>query len=55
MLKIVKRLPLVLSLIAIAFLIIQIVGALWLPLVTADIVNIGIKLQMLILSGQRGF
>lgn len=43
MLKIVKRLPVVLSLIAIAFLIIQIVCALWLPLVTADIVNIGVK------------
>jgi len=43
MFKIVKRLPLGMSVIAIAFLIVQIVCALWLPLVTADIVNIGIK------------
>lgn len=43
MLKIVRRLPIVVSLIAITFLFIQIVCALWLPLVTADIVNIGIK------------
>ena len=43
MVKIIKRLPIALSVIAIGFLIVQIICALWLPLVTADIVNIGIK------------
>lgn len=43
MFKIIRRLPIVLSLISIAFLLIQIICALWLPLVTADIVNIGIN------------
>jgi len=43
MFKIVKRLPIALSVIAIGFLIVQIICSLWLPLVTADIVNIGIK------------
>ena len=43
MLKIIKRLPIGMCAVAIAFLLVQIVCALWLPLVTADIVNIGIK------------
>jgi len=43
MLKIVKRLPIALSLIAIAFLMVQVVTSLWLPYVTADIVDVGIK------------
>ena len=55
MLKIVKRLPLGLSLIAIAFLIIQIGGALWLPLVTADIVDIGIKTSDVDFIWSKGF
>lgn len=55
MLKIVKRLPIALSLIAIAFLIIQIVCALWLPLVTAGIVNIGIKNSDVDFIWSKGF
>lgn len=43
MLKIVKRLPIASSLIAIAFLMVQVVTSLWLPYVTADIVDVGIK------------
>jgi ATP-binding cassette subfamily B protein len=43
MLKIIKRLPLGSCLIAIGFLVVQIITSLWLPLVTADIVNVGIR------------
>lgn len=43
MFKIVKRLPVAQSIIAIGFLIVQIVCALYLPRVTADIVDIGVR------------
>jgi ABC-type multidrug transport system, ATPase and permease components len=43
MYKIIKRLPFGVCIIAIGFLLVQIITTLWLPLVTADIVNIGIS------------
>lgn len=43
MLKIVKRLPIMLSVIAIGFLIVQIICVLYLPSVTADIVDNGVR------------
>lgn len=55
MLKIIKRLPLGLCIIAIGFLIVQIVCALWLPLVTADIVNIGIKTSDIDFIWSKGY
>jgi hypothetical protein len=42
MLKIIKRLPPGACLIAIGFLLVQIITSLWLPLITAVIVNVGI-------------
>ena len=45
MLKIIKRLPIGTCAVAIAFLLVQIVCALWLPRVTADIVDKGVKLS----------
>jgi len=55
MLKIVKRLPIAMSVIAIGFLIVQIICALWLPLVTADIVNIGIKTSDIDFIWSKGY
>lgn len=53
--KIVKRLPIVLSAIAIGFLIIQIICALYLPKVTADIVDIGVQTSNISYIWSKGY
>jgi ABC-type multidrug transport system fused ATPase/permease subunit len=53
--KIIKRLPLVLSTIAIGFLIIQIVCALYLPKVTADIVDVGVQTSNISYIWSKGY
>ena len=55
MLKIIKRLPLGVCIVAIGFLIVQIVCSLWLPLVTADIVNVGIKTSDIDFIWSKGY
>jgi ATP-binding cassette subfamily B protein len=55
MLKVIKKLPIALSLVAIAFLIVQIVCSLWLPLVTADIVNVGIMTSDTAIIWSKGY
>ena len=55
MMKIVKRLPKMQSLIAILFLVVQIICALWLPRITADIVDNGVKLSDIDYIWSRGY
>ncbi len=55
MFKIVKRLPIIQSIIAIGFLIIQIICALYLPRVTADIVDIGVRTSNISYIWSKGY
>lgn len=55
MFKIIKRLPIMMSLIAIGFLIIQIICALYLPRVTADIVNVGVRTSNISYIWSKGY
>lgn len=55
MFKIVKRLPVMQSIVAIGFLIIQIICALYLPRVTADIVDIGVRTSNISYIWSKGY
>ena len=55
MFKIVKRLPVTQSIIAIGFLIVQIICALYLPRVTADIVDIGVRTSNISYIWSKGY
>lgn len=55
MFKIVKRLPMMQSIIAIGFLIIQIICALYLPRVTADIVDVGVRASNISYIWSKGY
>jgi ATP-binding cassette subfamily B protein len=55
MLKVIKRLPIGACAVAITFLLVQIVCALWLPLVTADIINQGVMAQDIDYIWSKGY